>query len=111
MKSALVKIIPFLPFSFFLLISYFWNEVKKQIVKSIEEEEMEEEFEEDENFIKVAIVEDKAYWIIENTLYQAEIIDGEIMKEDAEPVNAFDIDFHDVNKLMNILDNMQDWKN
>jgi hypothetical protein len=112
MKSKTVAIMPFLPFSCIFLVPYFWNMIKTNIIESIEEEEMQEEFdEEDDNFIKVAIVEDKAYWIIENTLYQANVVDGDIIKEEAEPVDAFDMDFRDVNKLMNILDNIQDWKN
>jgi hypothetical protein len=67
--------------------------------------------EEQDNFMKVAIVEDKAYWIVGNVLYQTDFIDGEIIKEYAEPVNAFDMDYREVNKLMMVLDNMQDWKN
>lgn len=67
--------------------------------------------EEQDNFMKVAIVEDKAYWIVDNVLYQTDFIDGEIVKEYAEPVNAFDMDYREVNKLMMVLDNMQDWKN
>ena len=66
---------------------------------------------EEKGFIRVAIVEDKAYWIIENTLWQAQVVDGEIMKDDARPIDAFDIDYKELNKMMNILDHMQDWKN
>jgi hypothetical protein len=105
MKKVLAKVSPFLPLSFMLLF-YFLVEALT------EEEEMHQPFnEEDENFIKVAIVEDKAYWVIQNVLYQADIIDEEIDKENASPVDAFSMDFKEVNQLMNILDNMQDWKN
>jgi len=96
------------PFSFIIFGRY----IILNCLNYNRKEDMEEDFDdEEENFIKVAIVEDKAYWIINNVLYQADVIDGEIMKEDAEPVDAFDMEFGDVNKLMNILDNMQDWKN
>jgi hypothetical protein len=92
----------FLPLSFLFLFDFVVYE---------KEEELDDPTEEDENFIRVAIVEDKAYWIVHNVLYQANVVDGEIEKEYAEPVNAFDMEFKDVNMLMNILDNMQDWKN
>jgi len=104
MRKILVMFIPFLPLSFILFVMVFINEFKK-------EDDLQEEHEDDENYIKVAIVEDKAYWVINNILYQAEVVDGEIEKEEAFPVDAFDMDYKEVNKLMNILDNMQDWKN
>lgn len=100
-----------MPLSFLLLIGYTTNETN-------DEEEEEKLFfddyddeEEDERYLKVAIVDDKAYWVVNNTFYQAEIIDDEIIKEDARPVDAFDIDFKDVNKMMTILDSIEDWKN
>ena len=71
----------------------------------------EDDEEEDDRYLKVAIVEDKAYWVVNNTFYEADVVDEEIMKEDAKPVDAFDIDFKEVTKMMTILDNIQDWKN
>lgn len=103
-------IFPFLPLSFLLLIGY--------TIQEMSEEEEEEKFffddydeEEDDRFLKVAIVEDKAYWVVNNTFWEADVIDDEIIKEDARQVNAFDLDFRDVNKMMTILDNIEDWKN
>jgi len=104
MKKALSKVLPFLPLSF-LLLFYFYIEILT------EEEDMHQPFGEEDNFIKVAIVEDKAYWVIHNVLYEADIIDGDIDKDNAAPVDAFVMDYREVNQLMNILDNMQDWKN
>ena len=100
---------PFLPLSFILLLS------SLEVTIIDEELDMSDVFdrdhEEDERYLRVAIVEDKAYWVVNNTLYEAEVIDEEIMKEDAKPVNAFDMDFKEVTKMMTILDNIQDWKN
>jgi hypothetical protein len=101
-KKVLAVLLPFFPLSFILFIGLFL-----QIAE--EEEALEEN--EDENFIKVAIVEDKAYWVINNILYEADVVDGEIEKEEASPVDAFKMNYKEVNKLMSILDNMQDWKN
>jgi len=97
------------PFSFIIFGRY----IVQACLNYNKEDYMHENFddEDEDNFIKVAVVEDKAYWIINNVLYQADVVDGEIAKEEAEPVDAFDMEFNDVNKLMNILDNMQDWKN
>jgi hypothetical protein len=104
MKRIILTIIPFLPMSFMLVFNF--------AIQKTEEKEMYQELDEgDDHFIKVAIVEDKAYWVINNVLYQADVVDGEIEKEYAEPVDAFEMDYREVNKLMNILDNMQDWKN
>jgi hypothetical protein len=105
MRKLMARVIPFMPLGFLLAIPYTISLMKESLM----EEEIEEE--EEDNFIKVAVVEDRAYWVVNNTLYEAEVVDGEIMKEDAEPINAFDLNFNDVNRIMNILDNMQDWKN
>jgi hypothetical protein len=102
-KKVIAKLLPFFPLSFLLLLDF--------IVYSTKEEELEEDEDYEENFIKIAIVEDKAYWVINNVLYQADVVDGEIEKEEASPVDAFDMDFKEVDRLMNILDNIQDWKN
>jgi hypothetical protein len=105
---------PFLPLSFILLLS-------SLEVTIIEEElDMDDPYdyerdgydeEEDDRYLKVAIVEDKAYWVVNNVFYEADVVDEEILKEDAKPVDAFDMDFKEVTKMMTILDNIQDWKN
>jgi len=105
MKKVFAIIIASLPLSFFYLLPYLLYLLKEYLVNK------ELENDEEDHFMKVAIVEDKAYWIVNNVLYQADFIDGEIIKEYAEPVNAFDMDYKEVNKLMIILDNIQDWKN
>jgi hypothetical protein len=112
-RRLLVGLMPFLPLSFILLLS------SLEITIMDEELDMdmdkpynyEDDEEEDEGYLKVAIVEDKAYWVVNNTFYEADVIDEEIMKDDARPVDAFDMNFKDVNKMMTILDNIQDWKN
>lgn len=106
MQKVISILLPFLPFSFLLVLQWALNETI--------EEEMHQEVEQnddDDNYIKIALVEDKAYWIINNVLYEADVIDGEIQKEYAIPVDAFEMDYMEVNRLMHILDNIQDWKN
>ena len=105
----LANLMPFLPLSFILLLSAL------EVTIIDEEFDMNDVFdhddEEDEKYLKVAIVEDKAYWVVNNILYEADVVDEEIMKDYARPVDAFDMDFKEVTKMMTILDNIQDWKN
>ena len=106
--KILAKLMPFFPLSFILLLSA----LEIDIIK--EDFDMNDIFDherENEKYLKVAIVEDKAYWVVNNTLYEADIVDEEILKEEARPVDAFDMDFKEVSKMMAILDNIQDWKN
>lgn len=71
-----------------------------EIIKDAEED-MEEE-----NFINVAVLEDKAYWVINNRFYQADIIDGEVDKTSSRPVDTFEMSFKEINKMLSILDNL-----
>lgn len=68
-----------------------------------DEEDMEEE---EEVEISVAIIEDKAYWVVDNTFYVAEIIDGEIDKSSSRPVDPFTMSSSDIKKMLFILDNI-----
>lgn len=111
MKKVLVALMPFLPLSFILLLSSLELTIIEEELDMDDVYDYEEDEEEDERYLKVAIVEDKAYWVVDNTLYEAEVIDEEIIKEEAKPVNAFDMNMKDVNKMMIILDSIQDWKN
>ena len=110
----LARIMPFLPLSFILLLSSLEvtiidEELDMNDPYDYERDDYDEE--EDERYLKVAIVEDKAYWVVNNVFYEADVVDEEILKEDAKPVDAFDMDFKQVTKMMTILDNIQDWKN
>ena len=73
------------------------------IIRDVEEE-MEED--DDEQPISVAYLEDKAYWVINNTFYQADIIDGQIDRESSRPIDPFQMSSKDVMKMLFILDNL-----
>ena len=80
------------------------------IIRDVEEEieeEMEEEMGEDVG-ISVAFMDDKAYWVLDNTFYQADIIDGVIDKESSKPVDAYNMSFGDMNKMLFILDHLNE---
>lgn len=72
------------------------------IIRDVEEEMEEEE----EQAISVAYVEDKAYWVLNNTFYQADIIDGEIDKTSSRPIDPFEMSSRDIMKMLFILDNL-----
>ena len=70
--------------------------------------EVEDEMEENDDFVSVAVIQDKAYWVINNIFYQADVIDGEIDKSSSKPINAFDMSYRDVTKMLFILDNLRE---
>lgn len=98
-------LIPSLPFFILLWVEY--------SSKTISMYDTDQENPDEENVIRVAIVEqdNKAYWIIDNVLYEANLVDGVIDRDDAKPVDAFGMNYKEVNKMLKILDNIQDWKN
>jgi hypothetical protein len=60
----------------------------------------------EKNIIRVAIVDNKAYFVHENTFYTAEIVNGEVDRSSASPINAFDMSKKEIKKLLSILDNI-----
>ena len=54
----------------------------------------------------IAVIEDKAYWVINNIFYQADVINGEIDRSSSKPINAFNMSHRDVTKMLFILDNL-----
>ena len=67
--------------------------------------ELEDEME-GSSLVSVAVIQDKAYWVVDNMFYQADVIDGEIDRSSSRPVNAFDMTYKDVTKMLFILDNL-----
>jgi hypothetical protein len=59
--------------------------------------------------VKVAIVDDKAYWVSNNQFYMANIDDaGRIDGENAEKVDVFSLPYKKVQSLLQILDSISD---
>lgn len=74
------------------------------IIQDVEEEMQDEEDEDDA--ISVAYVEDTAYWVFNNTFYQADIIDGYVDKSSSRPVDTFKMSNKELLKMLFILDNL-----
>lgn len=58
------------------------------------------------NVIRVAIIEDKAYWVHDNVFYETNVVDGYIDNENAKPINAYSLSEKEFVKLLMILDNI-----
>lgn len=58
------------------------------------------------NTVTVAIVGNKAYWVHDNTFYESDIVDGEIDRDSARPVDAFSMSKREFESLLDILDNI-----
>lgn len=55
--------------------------------------------------VDVAIVDDKAYWIQQNTLYSAAISEnGEILTEEASPVDVINMPKKQLKSIIQIVD-------
>jgi hypothetical protein len=70
----------------------------------------------DEVFTKIMIVDNYAYWIKNNTFYSARVVDGEIDKETAKPVDTIGMDKVQLDKMIFIVEtltkgNFDDYRN
>lgn len=64
----------------------------------------------DSRHTTVALVEDKAYWIEDNTLFETEIIDGDFEKESAKRVDTMTMDKLELNKIIYIVEQLTEAK-
>ena len=99
---------PSLAFVWSFLINMFYFSRISQLDKAFESiiREVEDEVEENDESVSVAVIEDKAYWVINNIFYQADVINGEIDRSSSKPINAFNMSQRDVTKMLFILDNL-----
>jgi len=83
-------------------------EVSQELLEVIAEAEDEEMEEQPKKFV-VAFVDGKAYWVEDNEFLEAEIDeDGDPVRSTAHPVDAINMPFKDVTKLLYVLDNLKD---
>lgn len=60
--------------------------------------------------IKVIVLENQAYWVSDNIIYEAEAIDGEIQRHTAKPVDIDSLSKRDLDKMLFVLDCLKDGK-
>jgi hypothetical protein len=70
-------------------------------------EEAEKEMEEKYEQVTIAIVEEKAYWVLNNIFYEADIVNNEVDRDTSRPIDAFKMSNGDVTKMLYILDNLE----
>lgn len=65
----------------------------------------------DANNLKVLMIEDEAYWVVDNIFYVAKADEGIVIPETAKPVNTSNMSTKDINRLLFILDNLKNGSN
>lgn len=60
-----------------------------------------------ERLIRVEFLNDKAYWIDDNTLYEALYIGGEILQETTKPVNGELLSDEESYAVMELIDRLK----
>jgi hypothetical protein len=64
---------------------------------------------EEEDFLKVAIVEGMAYWVHDNVFYFTEIDEyGDPIFEEKQKINTMSLNAQEVNRLLDILDYLKE---
>jgi hypothetical protein len=61
----------------------------------------------EKSMIRVMVVGHEAYWVSNNIFYVANAIDGEVESGSAKPVDIENMSKNDINKMLFILDNLQ----
>ena len=65
----------------------------------------------EKSMIKVMVIGQEAYWVSNNTFFVAKAVDGEVEAGSAEPVDIDNMSKNDMNKMLFILDNLQNGTN
>lgn len=74
---------------------------------SIIRENFKDGMPDEENLIRIAMSEDKAYWVYENVLYETDIVDGEIDRSARRPYDAMDKPISEIISMMDMLDSLK----
>lgn len=60
------------------------------------------------NMIKIVVFNGSAYWISDNSLYIAEVDNGNIISETARKINTDEMSTEELDKVLRIVDNLND---
>jgi nitrogen fixation-related uncharacterized protein len=113
MTLTILVVIPWVVAVVALLYIMFWS---KAYDYEDEDDCMEDDFSEEDlltdrqkrSIIKVAVYEDKAYWVYNNVLYESETT-REPDWDTARPVDTMAMKQKDINKLLKVLDELQEF--
>jgi hypothetical protein len=62
----------------------------------------------EEGMLKVIVVDNKAYWVLDNVFYVADAFENQVQPETAKPVNVENMSKLDMEKMLFILDSLND---
>lgn len=82
-----------------LTMDYTINSPKKKLLSQADKHMSE-------NMVKIVISDGKAYWVMNNAFYVAEINGSEVIGESAKQIDTSEMSKEDVDKLLEILDNL-----
>lgn len=58
------------------------------------------------NMIKIIVIDEKAYWIKDNTFYTAEMNNGVVLAETAQQIDTSKMSKDELDKMLEIVDNL-----
>ena len=64
----------------------------------------------EEAYIRVVVVDGKAYWIKENTFYTADVVDGTVDKESTKEVDTMSMSDVELKKMLVIVETLREGK-
>lgn len=64
----------------------------------------------EKNTVKVIVVDDKAYWVVDNIFYVSEVENGRAVYETAQPIDTNNISKEDIDRMLFVLDNLRNKK-
>lgn len=59
-------------------------------------------------YMRIMIVKDKAYWIKDNAFYVADVVDGEVTKENARVVDTMNMDRVELDEMLFIVEKLRE---
>ena len=71
-----------------------------------EEDFFDDDYYDEKETVRVAVYDEKAYWVYDNVFYQAEVT-REPDFSTAEPIDTMSLTQKEINELMSILDELQ----
>lgn len=71
---------------------------------------MDDLFDQDREIVRVAVYEDKAYWVYDNVFYESDVT-REPDFETARPIDTMSMSPNQLKDLLNILDELEDHNN
>ena len=86
------------------ILKYFFSLNEKEKVKPLSQFHKRLE----EGMLKVIVVGNEAYWVVDNVFYVADAFENQVDPETARPVNVENMSKPDMEKMLFILDSLKD---